>query len=44
MWGAPGGGMFILNDIWAQDNICILIRALLGLNMNLALFYNFNLT
>jgi hypothetical protein len=36
--------MFILNEIWAQDNICILVGALLGLNMNLVLFYNFNFT
>jgi hypothetical protein len=36
--------MFILNKIWAQDKIYILVGTLLDLNMNVALFYNLNFT
>jgi hypothetical protein len=32
--------ILILNDIWAQDKIYILIGTLLSRNMKLALFYN----
>jgi hypothetical protein len=33
--------MFILNEIWAQDKIYILVGTLIGLNMNLALLCDF---
>jgi hypothetical protein len=36
--------IFILNEIWGQDKIYILVGTLLGLNMKLTLFYNLNFT
>jgi hypothetical protein len=36
--------IFIFNNIWAQDKICILVGTLLVSNMKLALFYNLNFT
>jgi hypothetical protein len=36
--------IFILNEIWVQDKIYILVGTLLSWNMNLALFYNLNFT
>jgi hypothetical protein len=34
----------LLNKIWGQDKIYILVGTLLGSNMMLALFHNFNFT
>jgi hypothetical protein len=36
--------ILILNGIWAQDKLHILVDTLLGLNMKLALMYNLNFT
>jgi hypothetical protein len=51
LWGGGRGGhefflwgTFILNEIWAQDKIYILLGALLCWNMKLVLFYNLNIT
>jgi hypothetical protein len=48
LWGAPLGGefflwgIFILNEIWAQSKIYILLGTLLGGNMNHTLIYKLN--
>jgi hypothetical protein len=36
--------IFILNEMRAQDEICILVNTLLGCNMKHALFHNLNIT
>jgi len=50
LWGAPHGraqvdcmrATLILNEIWAQDKIHILLRGFLCLNMKVALLYSLN--
>jgi hypothetical protein len=36
--------IFILNEIWVQDKIHILVGALLGSNIKIAVFYKLNFT